>query len=57
MTINISNSLGQQVQTQQLNAISGNQQVQLDLSKLSPNMYFVELNDGQNSVAKKIIVQ
>lgn len=57
LSINVFNTLGEQVQTQQANAILGNQQIQLDLSKLSPNMYFVELNDGAHKVVKKLIVQ
>lgn len=57
LNITVFNTLGEQVQTQQQKAIIGNQQIQLDLSQLTPNIYFVELNDGQNRIVKKIVVQ
>jgi hypothetical protein len=54
----ITDVLGQTVQTIPLNAVEGNNFVQVDLGGLSSGMYFVQVNcGGISSAAKRLVVE
>lgn len=57
-TIQITDMLGQMVQTVPLKAVEGNNLVQINLADLSAGMYFVQINcGGISSVAKRLVVE
>ncbi|CAN5913337.1 hypothetical protein BH11BAC7_BH11BAC7_08560 [soil metagenome] len=54
----ITDMLGQVVQNVPLNAVAGNNVVEINLTALSAGMYFVQVNcGGVSSVAKRLIVE
>lgn len=56
-TLQVLNSLGQPVITQQLDKINGNQPIQLDLGNMNKGLYIFKLDYNNTSVNKVITVQ
>ncbi|TAE89621.1 MAG: PKD domain-containing protein, partial [Bacteroidetes bacterium] len=55
--VKIINLLGQVVEHNNLNILSGKQRYQIDLSQLTKGVYFIELNHNENKVIKRIVVE
>ncbi len=57
LSLNVLNTLGQRVATQQLGSVDGNLSTNIDTGSLTAGMYFVELTDGEASQTYKLIVR
>jgi hypothetical protein len=55
-TIEIINTIGQNVQTIDLGAVSGNQLVNLDATDLSDGFYLINIKSGSNTVTSRVTV-
>ena len=55
-TIEVINTIGQNVQSFDLGVVSGNQMVQLDATELPAGFYLINIKSGNNTVTSRVTV-
>ena len=55
-TIEVFNTIGQNVQSFDLGIVSGNQMVQLDATELPAGFYLINIKSGNNTVTSRVTV-
>ena len=56
LSLQVSDIMGRSVLLKQQKLVSGNNEINIDLSSYQPGIYFVRLNEGQTTLVRKIVL-